>query len=229
LQGPSFLVGALFVCGATILPMILDVPVTVARIIRYSFGGALLLAVAIKILFGQPASYRVPGPAIAALVNDLRTPPAAGATEWTRNEDVERDIVMSRIGGPREWRARYPQPIVSLVTELRRQLGPRRVVIDDSSVPTSELYFHPGLLFFLGDLRVGSSVTDPTVSIWLASDYVRWQRDLAKSNPDCLVTFATELEADPMAQWFLARYPDIAQDGVRRGELARYAVLCRQR
>ena len=33
-----------------------------------------------------------------------------------------------------------------------------------------------------------SAVTEPIMSIWLMSDYRRWQEDLVNSDVDCLVT-----------------------------------------
>lgn len=231
LQGPSFLTGALFACGATILPKVLMVGSRTAKGIATAFGCALALAVLIKVLAGQPASYGVPGTALLGLVGELES---AGRQQEARHplgpeEDIG-TVVGRRIGGPRSWRARYPQSVADLVVKLRRELGERRVVIDSTSTATGNLFVYSGLLFFLGDLRVTSSITEPTISIWLSSDYARWQQDLSKGDPDCLVTSATDLEADPMARWFIERYgAEVPPDRARRRDLNEYSVLCRQR
>jgi hypothetical protein len=70
-----------------------------------------------------------------------------------------------------------------------------------------------------------SAVTEPIMSIWLMSDYRRWQEDVVNSDVDCLVTNTGD---DPMAMWFMSRYPSSAKTTFQVLQDASYLLVCRQ-
>jgi hypothetical protein len=124
------------------------------------------------------------------------------------------------------------QRIIEIVAQLRKAIGDRRVVFNgidqyDTVAEWHREYIPIGLTYFLGGFRVISAVTEPVISIWLMSDYRRWQEDLTNSDVDCLVTTARNAASDPMAMWFISRYPSSTKTTFQVLQKS-YLVVCRQ-
>jgi hypothetical protein len=229
LWGPSFLLGAFFLLGVTTLPQALAINRLAKSVIGASFAVVLGGALLIKLSAGQLIDYGNPAGATAGLAQIFNVPKDDGGRHSERlNEHLE--FVLKRIAGQPERRKKllsfYGQ-VAELVAELRGELNGRRVVFDDPPNKKQDgLQVLPGLLYFLAGFPPISAITEPLISVWLSSDYARWQQDIGRNSPDCLVTTTTDLDGDPMIRWFVRAYElDPAKDGRR---LHHFLVLCRR-
>jgi len=245
LYGPSFLVGALFLSCIVVLPRTLAIGPAARWTLSAGFLTALTCCIILKMAYGYPVGF--PNPArYARYIGRFIAghPVAAPGDRWWAQQpqppaelsrflanvsDPDLAFVVHRMignAGPRGNRlltGQY-QKIIEIVAQLRKEIGHRKVVFNGG--------FEPGdattsLTYFLGGFRVVSSVTEPITSIWLMSDYRRWQEDLVNSDVDCLVTTTGDVDGDPMAMWFISRYPSSTKTNLQLPQQKSYLLLCR--
>ena len=155
-------------------------------------------------------------------------PPAELSRSLANVSDPDLAFVVHRMignAGPRgnQLLTEKYQRIIEIVAQLRKTIGDRKIVFNGTD--KYDTYISPGLTYFLGGFRVISAVTEPIISIWLMSDYRRWQEDLVNNDVDCLVTTAGD--SDPMAMWFISRYPSSTKTTFQVLQKS-YLVVCRQ-
>lgn len=224
LYGPSFLLGALFLSCIVVLPRTLAIGAAARWTLGAGFLTALACCIILKMAYGHSAiGFANPARSIGRFIGgqwaQAAQPPAE--LELPRAlanvSDPDLAFVVHRMignAGPRGNRllTRKYQRIIEITTQLRKAIGHRKVVFDDSGLRKGDrcgggeplCLYSSGLIYFLGGFRVMSAVTEPIMSIWLMSDYRRWQEDVVYSDVDCLVTNTGD---DPMAMWFMSRYP----------------------
>jgi hypothetical protein len=235
LYGPSFLVGALFLSCAVVLPGTLAIGVLARWTLSAGFLGVLVCCIIVKMAYGHPTGFANPVRSIGRLIRDKfaqAQPPVERFRALAKASDPDLAFVLHRMigeAGPRGNRlltADYPK-IVEIVAQLRKTIGHRKVVFNGIE-KNGDAYISTGLIYFLGGFRVISDVTEPRMSIWLMSDYRRWQKDLVNSDVDCLVTTAGDVETDPMVMWFISRYPTSAKTTFQVSQGLSYSPVCRQ-
>jgi hypothetical protein len=68
-----------------------------------------------------------------------------------------------------------------IVEEVRAATASRLTLVDATSIA------EPSIVYFLADLRVGTSMPEPYITMWLFADEERARRELAREPVDCLV------------------------------------------
>jgi hypothetical protein len=246
LYGPSFLLGSLFLSCIVVLPRTLALGAAVRRTLSAGFLVTLACCIIVKIVYGSPGGFGYP----VGFANPARSIGRAIAGQWAQPQapiklspslanvsDPDVAFVLHRMignGGARsnQLLTEKYQRIIEIVAQLRKAIGDRRVVFNgtdkyDTLAEWHRDYIPIGLTYFLGGFRVISAVTEPVISIWLMSDYRRWQEDLTNSDVDCLVTTARNAASDPMAMWFISRYPSSTKTTFQVLQKS-YLVVCRQ-
>jgi hypothetical protein len=204
--GPSFLLGSCFLLGTIILPQALSINRTAKLCVSATFGTVLILAIITKMSSGKFLIPRSPTIAVAAALDMIIAPERQGELQPDHN-DGALAFVLRRISSQPDHRKLlmeskplFGQPLrVDVISGLKRRLDGKRVVFDVSE-PTPS-----GAMYFFGGFTPVSSITEPAMSIWLHSDYLRWQKQILSGEPDCLVTSPTTA-SDPMVQWFTQTY-----------------------
>jgi hypothetical protein len=224
LWGPSFLLGSCFLLGTIILPRALSINRTAKLCVSAMFGTVLILAVITKMSSGKFLIPRSPTIAVAAALEMIKAPERQGELE-PDHHDGALAFVLKRISSQPDHRKLLMDakplfgqtPRVDVISELKRRLDGKRIVFDVSD---------SGAMYFFGGFTPVSSITEPAMSIWLRSDYLRWQKQILSGEPDCLVTSPTT-GSDPMVQWFTQTY---RLDPAKDGESFRnyYSIYCRK-
>jgi hypothetical protein len=245
LYGPSFLLGSLFLTCIVVLPTTLALGAAVRRTLSAGFVVTLACCIIFKMVYGYPGGFGYP----VGFANPARSLGRLIAGQWAQPQapvklspslanvsDPDLAFVLHRMignggaqGNELLWE-KY-QRIIEIVAQLRKAFGDRRVVFNGTGkydpAPRVDTYIPTGLTYFLGGFRVISSVTEPVISIWLMSDYRRWQEDLINSDVECLVTTGATVDSDPMAMWFISRYPSSTKTNFQVLRKS-YLVVCRQ-
>src|SRR5262249_30056843 len=148
----------------------------------------------IKMAFGDSAiGFANPARSIGRFIGGQWTqpqPPAELPRALANVSDPDLAFVVHRMignAGPVGDRllTRKYQKIIEITAQLRKAIGHRKVVFNDSGLRKDGrcggeplCLYSSGLIYFLGGFRVMSAVTEPIMSIWLMSDYKRWQVDV---------------------------------------------------
>ncbi len=72
------------------------------------------------------------------------------------------------------------------MNNIRKVAGGRKTVVYDLSGTI------PGGVYFFADLTVGTSITEPSMSVWTEGDVTRWKLQIERSRVSCLVTTNTK-------------------------------------
>jgi hypothetical protein len=235
LYGPSFLVGALFLSCIVVLPRTLAIGAAARWTLSAGFLTALTCCIILKMAYGHPAvGFANPARSIGRFIGGQwaqAQPPAELPRALANVSDPDLAFVVHRMignAGPRGNRlltGKY-QKIIEIVAQLRKTIGHRKVVFN--GIEKYDPYISMGLTSFLGGFHNISAVTKPGMSIWLMSDYRRWQEDVVNSDVDCLVTTAGDVDSDPMAMWFISRYPSSTKTTFQVLQQSSYLLVCRQ-
>jgi hypothetical protein len=200
------------------------------------FLSALACCIILKMGYGHPIGFANPARSIGRFIAGQWAqprPPAELSGALANASDPDLAFVVHRMignAGPRGNRlltGKY-QKIIEIVAQLRKVIGHRKAVFNDTGVGQGDVYTSAGLTYFLGGFRVISAVTEPIMSIWLMSDYRRWQEDVVHSDVDCLVTNTGDMDSDVMAMWFISRYPSSAKTTFQILQDTSYSLVCRQ-
>jgi hypothetical protein len=239
LCGPSFMLGSLFLSCIVLLPRTLALGAAVRRTLSAGFLVTLACCIIVKIVYGYSGGFAYP----VGFANPARSLGRAIAGQWAQPQapiklspslanvsDPDLAFVLHRMignGGARgnQLLTEKYQRIIEIVAQLRKAIGDRRIVL--TKTDPGETYIPTGLIYFLGGFRVISAVTEPVMSIWLMSDYRRWQEDLLNSDVDCVVTTARNVASDLMAMWFISRYPSSTKTTFQLLQKS-YSLVCRQ-
>ena len=235
LYGPSFLVGALFLSCIVVLPRTLAIGAAARWTLSAGFLTAVTCFIILKMAYGHPIGWANPARSFERFVAGqwAQVPPAELSPSLANVSDPDLAFVVHRMignSGPRgsgllagRW---YPK-VIEIVAQLRKTIGLRNVVFN-GVIEKDGSYISPGLTYFLGGFHVISAITEPASSIWLMSDYRRWEKDLVNSDVDCLVTTARDVDSDPMAMWFISRYPSSTKTTFQVLQQKSYLLVCRQ-
>jgi hypothetical protein len=235
LYGPSFLVGALFLSCIVMLPRTLAFGAAARWTLSAGFLTALTCSIILKMVYGQPAvGFANPARSIGRFIAGQWAqpqPPAELSRSLANVSDPDLAFVVHRMignAGPRGNRllTRKYQKVIEIVAQLRKTIGHRKVVFN--GIEKYDPYISMGLTSFLGGFHNISAVTKPGTSIWLMSDYRRWQEDVVNGDVDCLVTTAGNVDSAPMAIWFISRYPSSTKTTFQVLQQSSYLLVCRQ-
>ena len=185
-RGASMMLSAALASVAIVLPFLTRVPLLAkivlaagaSGILVGAFSGGGTLKVHNRLLhMGYPPTL------VDRTVERIRDLQGVRLARINRLHDDD-DILLRRLAYRPEQRERLKSATIE--GQLIRAAFFREAVGNRSAFVTGN---NMGLTLFLGDIRVGTSVIEPRISIWLASERAEWAKAVEEDEPDCLISY----------------------------------------